>query len=206
MSAAQHDLENRKLPPTPTKRKRAKRFVRANAATQDMALARSLITLGLRPPLVSSVLQIPVYTTRALWRKIHQKSPPSGGLAWKAASRIRNAYAASHAVTFYALYLRCARHNDLATHQFSIHAVERAYRLYRSLTATSILEFTTCFLVARDAALGLLRERKCPHCQQPFFQHIEYAALRRCPWCVPVNGDNVRNSDVIADTKLPTVE
>ena len=202
MSIAQHELENLDLPPTPRKPRRAKRV----PATQDMDLARSLVTLGLRPPLVSSVLQIPIRTTRALWWKIHEKSPPGGGLAWRAASRIRNTHAASHAMTFYVLYLRCARRNDIAKHQFSIHAVERAYLLYRSLTASPVLDFTTCFLVARDSVLGLLREQKCSHCQQPFFQHLEYTALRRCPWCTPVNGDNGRNSYVIQDTKLPPVE
>lgn len=202
MSAAQRDLEPGSSP-APTTRRRTKRSVRT---IQDMAIIRSLIGLRLRPPLVASVVQIPVCDARALWRHMHKKSPPSGGLAWKAVSRIRTAKAAAHAMAFYVLYLRCARQNEVAARQFSIHAAERAYRLYCSLVVTPPLEFTNCFLVARDAALGLLQERTCPRCQQPFFQQIDYPAWRHCPWCAPVNRINVRKSHVIHRPHHATVE
>ncbi|MHB8408952.1 MAG: FlhC family transcriptional regulator [Acidiferrobacterales bacterium] len=153
-----------------------------------ITLARSLLTLGMRPPIVASSLQVSPYQARRWWREIHGTAPKTGLLPWKAAARITTHTEAAHARLFYTLYLRCAQTQIKTNHRNSVRialdALERAYRLYRIMSGSSApLDINTCWLVARDASAGILSERYCPTCARSFFYALSHAALRRCPWC-----------------------
>jgi len=146
----------------------------------QLNIARELMQLRLRPPLVSTITGLNQRYLRRIWKEIHQSSP-SRGLTPKSSGRmVRNRD--MHDVAVFFAILRVTIKEDPAPELHICHLLS-AFHTYQDLFQECNLSFPTCFFLTRDYINGNLNLASCIKCKSDFVCAIGNKYTFHCPSC-----------------------
>lgn len=143
-------------------------------------IARRLLSLELRPPIVAQVTGLNQRYLRAVWAKVHKSSPPRG-LTRKSSGWLIRICDLKDASVFLAILNVITRENP-SSETHILHLLE-AYDTYTSLFDNCTLNFPACYMLARDYIHGNVHIEPCPECDIPYIKSIHSKRLFDCPHC-----------------------
>jgi len=146
----------------------------------QLNVAKELICLRLRPPLVATITGLNQRYLRGVWMEIHQAGP-SKGLTPKSSGRMVRNRDMQDVAVFFAI-LRVTVKEDPAPQVHICHLLS-AFHTYQDLFQDCNLSFPTCFFLTRDYINGSLDLASCIMCKYDYVHAIGNKWLFNCPFC-----------------------
>jgi len=151
-------------------------------------IARQLIRYRLRPPQTTILTRMHRKKVRAIWKQVHQSSPPKG-LQPSSCSSLLKKRDMKDVSVFIAIYKSIIPESPLNPERIirrtGVLNLLDAYRIYCNMFSSKsiVLDFQTVYYLIHDIKYGIATLGTCESCEREYLETVNDKAFWGCPFC-----------------------
>ena len=155
-----------------------------------ISLGKRLLTLGVRPHVVSHLLSLPQKTTVNWFEQLTGYRTNRGPLKSGAIAYVKSREASRRLTVLCGIYCMIVGTDEVNAVSHLIRTIET----YNVIFCGEIVDGTYAWMAVRDLNSGIIKYRYCSSCSHNYIYNLQSAWTRKCPFCKQVKKGRKKSS------------